>query len=202
MIECRVQCAIGMWIEIVALDQFQHWLCHWNSYITTCWCLPSHYYIWHLTCYTLSHALGLFVCDNLTLSVSNLQQYLTGGDYDDVEDLEEKLTAYKSESSHTLRDCVVTSIWIMWSMLAFLGQFMEFDEDNSGDIGECTSQCEHEILAFKTGSFKITLSLVHCSLGCTYHLHRHHGVKENDGEVGTSQDPFGTEEDDSWSRQD
>lgn len=35
--------------------------------------------------------------DNLTLSVSNLQQYLTGGDYDDVEDLEEKLTAYKSE---------------------------------------------------------------------------------------------------------
>ena len=73
---------------------------------------------------------------------------------------------------------------------------MEFDEDNSGDIGKCTSQCEHEILAFKTGSFKDTLSL-HCSLGCTYHLHRHHGVKENDGEVGTSQDPFGTEEDDS-----
>ena len=37
------------------------------------------------------------------------KQYLTGGDYDDVEDLEEKLSAYKK-------------------------QLMEFDEDNSGDI--------------------------------------------------------------------
>ena len=50
-----------------------------------------------VTCCTLSHALGLKNCDNPSLSVSNLQQYLTGGDYDDVEDLEEKLAAYKSK---------------------------------------------------------------------------------------------------------
>jgi len=37
------------------------------------------------------------------------QQYLSSGDWDDVEDLEEKLTSYKK-------------------------QFMEFDENNSGDI--------------------------------------------------------------------
>ena len=62
----------------------------------------------HLTaaCCTLSHALGLKDGDNVSLPVSNLQQYLTGGDYDDVEDLEEKLSAYKSKPIV----CGVTSV--------------------------------------------------------------------------------------------
>ena len=67
---------------------------HWSSYA-----MVSAITSIHLTvaCCTLSHALGLKNCDNPSLCVSNLQQYLTGGDYDDVEDLEEKLAAYKSK---------------------------------------------------------------------------------------------------------
>ena len=64
------------------------------------------------------------------IMVLSLQKYLTSGDYDDVEDLEQKLAAYKSKATWFHHyDC-----YHKWNLFP-TGQFMEFDEDDSGDIG-------------------------------------------------------------------
>ena len=82
---------------------------------------------------------------------------------------------------------------------------MEFDEDDSGDIGECSYDMQHynrHLHAIIVHSRRDLLPLTVCVALLSLSLYimstcRYHGIEANDGKAGPGQDSPGTEKDDS-----
>ena len=82
---------------------------------------------------------------------------MSSGDYDDVEDLEQKLESYKSNPFLLLVE--LCAHFTMGLCFYYSDQFMEFDEDDSGDIGK-SLEWSAGILYIYTGQFDFQRSCV------------------------------------------
>ena len=82
---------------------------------------------------------------------------MSSGDYDDVEDLEQKLVSYKS--NFPFLELHVCAHFTMGFCFYYSDQFMEFDEDDSGDIGK-SLQWSAGNLYIHTGQFDFHRSCV------------------------------------------